>query len=467
MLGIVIFTEVNDMQISRFFGSSNKIPEYQVKTYESSGDIWNLGLGRRQILPDENNTEPLYIAGYKNGVEIGNVLDYCEARAIWMDTGEKGILLIGIDCVALDSSTVQKIRESLSDLPDCEYIHVYATHTHAGIDTLGMWGPVGIEGKNEDYMEKLIQAAKESGMEACEQRTEGKMYFGQIKTENMLYDSRIPRVYDENLYQLRFEPENEDSGIRLYFYGAHAESLRGNNIRLSRDFPGMLCDQVAEVTGDNTMFCPGAIGGLIMTDEFTDTSWYSLENMEMTADKLTEYALSITKESEQELKPVILHDNTKCAVPMDNIAFWLYKFLGILGNKAIPADSATGYGVETEMSVFMMDDLAITFIPGEIFPELVLGTEYGDASSENETPKSLSQIAKEHGIENMLIAGLANDEIGYIVPPSDFLLNEELPYLERTMDYKCEDHYEETNSIGPECANVIAETFEKLVNELD
>ena len=41
----------------------------------------------------------------------------------------------------------------------------------------------------------------------------------------------------------------------------------------------------------------------------------------------------------------------------------------------------------------------------------------------------------------MLIAGLANDEIGYIVPPSDFLLNEELPYLERTMDYKCEDHY--------------------------
>lgn len=253
----------------------------------------------------------------------------------------------------------------------------------------------------------------------------------------------------------------------MYFYGAHAESLRGDNIRLSRDFPGKLCDQVAEATGDNTMFCPGAIGGLIMTDEFVDTSWYSLENMEMTADKLTEYALSITKASEEELMPAILHNNTKCAVPMDNIAFWLYKFLGILGNKAIPADSATGYGVETEMSVLMLDDLAVTFILGEIFPELVFGTEYGDANPENDNPKSLCQIAKEYGIENMLIAGLANDEIGYIVSPSDFLLNEEMPYLERTMDYKGEDHYEETNSIGPECANVIAETFERLVDGIE
>jgi hypothetical protein len=65
-----------------------------------------------------------------------------------------------------------------------------------------------------------------------------------------------------------------------------------------------------------------------------------------------------------------------------------------------------------------------------------------------------------------LILGLANDEVGYIVPPSDFLLNEDVPYLEKTMDYKGENHYEETNSIGPQCANMIASAFEAAVKAL-
>ena len=56
--------------------------------------------------------------------------------------------------------------------------------------------------------------------------------------------------------------------------------------------------------------------------------------------------------------------------------------------------------------------------------------------------------------------GLSNDEIDYIVSPSDFLVNEKLPYLERITDYKGEDPYEETNSIGPKCADVIASAFQ-------
>ena len=53
---------------------------------ESAGQ-WNIGYGRRQILPDKNSTQPLYIAGYNSGVEITGVLDYCQARAVWLDTG--------------------------------------------------------------------------------------------------------------------------------------------------------------------------------------------------------------------------------------------------------------------------------------------------------------------------------------------------------------------------------------------
>lgn len=76
------------------------------------------------------------------------------------------------------------------------------------------------------------------------------------------------------------------------------------------------------------------------------------------------------------------------------------------------------------------------------------------------------QIAGEYGIDTLLIVGLANDEIGYIVPPSDFLLNEELPYLSRVVDYKGEDHYEETNSVGYHCADAIALAFREALDAL-
>ena len=78
----------------------------------------------------------------------------------------------------------------------------------------------------------------------------------------------------------------------------------------------------------------------------------------------------------------------------------------------------------------------------------------------------LAEIAAEVGYDNLLVIGLANDELGYIVPPSDFLLNEEVPYLLKTMDDSGENHYEETNSVGADCAIVIAEIFEQLVNSL-
>ena len=50
----------------------------------------------------------------------------------------------------------------------------------------------------------------------------------------------------------------------------YAESLRGDNTRLSRDYPGVLCDLVTERSGDRALFLPGPVGGLVMTREFFD-----------------------------------------------------------------------------------------------------------------------------------------------------------------------------------------------------
>ena len=424
---------------------------------------WHFGFGRAQIIPDETSEEPLYIAGYNTAMEITDVLDYCEARAAWIDNGGKGLLLIGIDCIALDSGVVETIRKSLSNMENCASIHVYATHTHAGADTLGLWGPTAVDGKNSAYMERLIEAAKAAGHAAAKDRKAGKLYYGAVETdaEDMLRDSRIPDVFDANLHQLRFESENGERGLRMFFYTAHAESLRSVNSKLSRDYPGLLCDTVSEKTGDDTMFMPGAVGGLLMTREFVPTGMQSLaeENLRITGEKIAAYALSIQPENERELAPKLALSTAYFEVPLDNTGFLLFRFLGILSNRAAKGKGATGYKVETELSVLQLGDVTAALIPGEIFPELVYGGAYGDANKDGINPTPLCEIANEYGAGTLLVIGLANDELGYIVPPSDFLLNEDMPYIEKTMDYKGENHYEETNSVGPQCAGIIAEAF--------
>ena len=426
---------------------------------------WHAGFGQCEILPPEGGDQPLYIAGYHSGWEIEGVLDHCQARAVWLDAGGEGVLIIGIDCIALDSGTVGKIRSVLSDIQNCAAIHVYATHTHAGIDTLGLWGPAAVDGKNDAYMQRLIQAAETVGREAAACPQPGKLVYGKVETEGICRDSRFPEVFDPFLYQLRFIPE-QGKGLRLYFFGAHAESLRGDNRLLSRDFPGFLCDQVTEATGDAAMFFPGAIGGLIMTREFVgNISARAQDNMRITGEKLAAYALSIEPESERPLDPVLKWSRKSFTVPLDNGAFLLYKMLGILDNRALSGQSATGYVVESEVNILLLEDVAMALIPGEIFPELVLGGAYGEANPEGVNPRPLREMAGEHGIRDLLIVGLANDELGYIVPPSDFLVHENLPYLERVRDGRGEDHYEETNSVGPACAQMVADAFEAALGQ--
>ena len=103
-----------------------------------------------------------------------------------------------------------------------------------------------------------------------------------------------------------------------------------------------------------------------------------------------------------------------------------------------------------------MGGLALALLPGEVFPELVAGPVNA------EDPQPLAQIAAQYGIETLMVVGLADDELGYIVPPGDFVLDDDLPYIQEAEG----DHYEETNSVGRDCAFAVEEAFRKALRKL-
>ena len=65
-----------------------------------------------------------------------------------------------------------------------------------------------------------------------------------------------------------------------------------------------------------------------------------------------------------------------------------------------------------------------------------------------------------------MVFGLANDELGYILPPNDYLLHEKSPYIENGRDKHDRRHYEETNSMGPRTAQVIANAVEDIIKAI-
>ena len=185
-----------------------------------------------------------------------------------------------------------------------------------------------------------------------------------------------------------------------------------------------------------------------------------VNSMKITAKKISDYLLKI---EEKELTDKTLKQNTiRFKAKMDNTLYKYYKFLVILKNKTSRNIFTGEYYLHTEMSLLQIGEINFLLIPGEIFPELVWGGSYENSEVNYDNPLPLLIIGEKYNIDNLIIIGLANDEVGYIVPPSDYMLNEEYPYINNITDSRGENHYEETNSLSMDIAYQIAYQFEKL-----
>ena len=121
--------------------------------------------------------------------------------------------------------------------------------------------------------------------------------------------------------------------------------------------------------------------------------------------------------------------------------------------------------MKTETSVIKLGNLTFLLIPGEIFPELIYGGAKINPESNLNNPTTISDLAKLYETENFITLGLCNDEIGYIIPPSDYLLNEEYPYILDRTDATGENHYEETNSVSVNAGFALYNALKKCFDQ--
>ena len=108
-----------------------------------------------------------------------------------------------------------------------------------------------------------------------------------------------------------------------------------------------------------------------------------------------------------------------------------------------------------------LGELDVAAIPGEIYPELVLDKVQDPADPGADFPEAPIEPAiykQMRGPHRMLI-GLANDEIGYIIPKRQW--DEKPPFCYG----RKKAQYGEGNSVGPETAPILCKAFKALAGE--
>jgi len=128
--------------------------------------------------------------------------------------------------------------------------------------------------------------------------------------------------------------------------------------------------------------------------------------------------------------------------------------------------------VETEVSLVTIGPVKILGVPGELLPELAIGGYDGRyrfgyplVAPTNPNPPDVAHGPKGPYLRARLnakvglIVGLANDELGYLIPDYDFQATPN-----RSMEpHPPGTHYEETNSVGPATTGIVLTAFDGLL----
>ena len=449
----------------------------------------------------------LWMAGFGNNHPFLGRHDDSWARTVVLQSGDTTVAIISLDVVGFFYPDVQKLRDKVRARVGAgavDYVLVSSTHNHEGPDVMGQWGPAkgGLpteSGVNPEYLGYLLDRAAESVDLAIKDLRQVTLQVGTVKTgvDGYVRDSRDPKIVMDELttIQLR-DATNATPVATVVNWGNHPEVLSDKNNYLTSDFPHYVREGIEKAipaAGGKpelpaiegvAVYLQGAVGclmtplGVTVTDragvEHSASDWNKAEALGV---NLAVKAREALDAAEVVASPTVSLTAMEVRFPVKNLFFQVafnQKLLvrDVYDYDASKAPSKTNIPkIASELVMIEVGDLTLVSIPGEIAPELLVGGYDGSRSgsgaiisTNNEHPPDLKRapagpylLDKLPG-KHKVPVGLANDEVGYIVPNWNFVLSS-FPYLSEADG----DHYEETNSLGPDTEPLLLKAYDQLI----
>ncbi|MFX0056898.1 MAG: PIG-L deacetylase family protein [Candidatus Hodarchaeota archaeon] len=387
----------------------------------------------KKIINPPSDIGDLYIAGYMTMMapKIKDVHDNIHVRALVLFDGFQKITMVSVECIGLLADFIKKVKQRLSayDFPH-KNVFIFSTHTHAGPDTMGLWGPIiGKSGINKKYSLFLINAIVNAVLEAESKLIEVDLFYVESKLEKLIENYRDENDINGDLKILKFQSGSEPVGC-LWVYSAQPEITTRENVSISADYPGLVCDMIEKDFGGVSLFAMGLCGA--QSPIYCEQGFEKMKNF---ADDLYSEIRNIFSNSEKlEIAPIeIRHRNIK--IKLENPDFQLLFKIGIFERELQENEALT------TISKIRIGKIDIVHIPGEPFPKL------------------FSKIIENNNDKNVMVISNSNDSIGYLIPLEQYSLKPQV-WVDNIENGKFIGH--ETESVGSEAAEVVRKTVKEL-----
>jgi hypothetical protein len=438
-----------------------------------------VGFGRVSINPSLGG-RPVYVAGFGQDRRATAIHDDLWALVCVIDDGHHRLGIAALDAIGLFHEAVVDIRRRLSPETGIDYVIICTTHNHSTPDLMGLWGPHPLKsGVDPSYLEQVIAGTAQAFADAVASLEPAQIALHEIPLppEGLVTDTRKPVVYDPDLRFMHFtRPDNHETIGTVITWANHPETLWSRNTEITSDFCGYLRDalqygvklegrRVLPGVGGTHLYINGAVGGLMTTHpSVTVTNPFTGAALaEPTHDKARALGWQLATQIAPLLAepaagtnraPITIRAHT-LEVPLDNWAFLLAPVLGL-----IDRGHSSWMKMRTEVALITFGDATIACVPGEIYPELVNGgIERAPGGDFDCDPVEVPPLRELMPGRVKFVFGLANDEIGYIIPRSHW--DRKPPYL-----YGSEKGvYGEINSVGPECAPILHSAFRDMAGK--
>lgn len=439
-----------------------------------AGAQFRAGAAARIITP-ELGKGPVYLAGFGQNRVATGVHDDLHARCLAMAAGAGApVVVCGVDSIGLFFDDVQAIRKAVTAGHKGQVeVVVAVTHSHETPDTMGLWGPrLGVSGLNEEYNQLVIGRTAEAALAALAAMRPAIARLAKAASPRLRefsYDSRPPVVLDDEIVALAVDDARTKRPIAvLANWASHPEALGSANTLITADWCHYFYTEVEAETGATAVFINGALGGMMsplgakITDPETGqpAPKDTFRLAEIVGREAARHALKALAGAEPFTPDAVVYREKMAEIPVTNRNFLMAAAAGLFqGRKPMTAEKGTSAPVGyLRLSLAGRPWLEAAVIPGELYPELSVGPIVRDPGAD------FPDAPFEPVIKNELLTapfrmvfGLANDEIGYIIPKAQW--DEKPPYT-----FGAEKPwYGEINGPGPEAAPVILRTLAGLI----
>jgi len=431
-----------------------------------AGDL-RAGAAKRVITPEVTPGAGIFLGGFGNNRLATGVHDELYARCLALSAGARPVVLCGVDTIGLFLEDVQKIRARVTG----SEVIIAATHDHEAPDTLGLWGSaMGVSGLDEHYNALVVQRVAEAATEAVQALRPARLRVARHHSpelDGFVHDNRPPVVLDSELVILSASDRKGAVIGTVVNWANHPETLGSRNTLITADYAGYFYTGLEQRLGGVAVLLVGAIGGMQsplgakVTDPATGQAApdSSFRKAELIGRRVAELAAEAVLKSKPVAVKELAYAERPLRVPVSNAGYLLAAKAGVFkGRKPMGADAGTSTVVGyLRLGPRGKPALEAALVPGELYPELSVGgvermpgADFPEAAIEPALKKLMRAPCR-------MLIGLANDEIGYIIPKAEW--DEKPPWLKNAE----KRWYGEINSVGPEAAGLIVGALRELI----